>query len=113
MANKSTTGGKKAQYASYKASNKQESNRKRKLERALKLHPNNTQIEVALKNIGYRRGTPKAAHWSHTSKHLAQLSKSFAKRISGQVIPDVSSKDMDKLFMRAHDGNGALVWNQA
>jgi hypothetical protein len=113
MATKSRSKHQEGLYKSYQASKRQETNRKRKLTKLAKEQPNNEQIAAALKNIKYRRGTPKARHWSKTSKHFAQLLKSFAKRQSGFSVPSVSSKDMGKLSARAHDEHGALVWNQS
>lgn len=112
MAGKVSSKLQQGHYSSYKSSNRQAINRKAKLERALKAAPNNEQIVAALKNIGYRRGTPKSSQWSHTSKYHAQLAKSFTKG-EPKVFPDFSAKDMDKLFTRAHDGQGALVWNHS
>ena len=75
--NKSTGSGKSAQAARYKVERKWESNRLKKLTRALKKNPENIQIEEAIKNIAYRRKTPKTPVWSHTSKADAQRAKRF------------------------------------
>lgn len=76
MANK-TSKGQEGYYASYKASNKQAKNRKIKLERQLKKQPNNEQVALALKNIMYRRKTPKTPFWSHSMINQAKLIKEF------------------------------------
>lgn len=68
---------KTGQAAEYKNSKRWESNRRKKLERALKAHPNNKQIEEALKNIVYRRKTPKTPQWSKTKIRIAGLFKRF------------------------------------
>lgn len=87
MGNKSKSGGAEAQSSSYKNSKRWESNRKRKLLRALKQHPNNTQIEEALKNIKYRRKTPTTRFWSPSRVRIAALFKLF----NGKVNPEMFS----------------------
>lgn len=76
MATKSQ-GNAKAKRDQYKSSKRMESNRKIKLERQIKLQPNNEQLKVALKDIGYRRKTPKVPFWSHTMIKTAKLFKLF------------------------------------
>lgn len=76
MSNKSGNS-KTSQAALYQSTKRWESNRRRKLERALKAHPNNTQIEQALKNIVYRRKTPKTRVWSATKIRQASMFKRF------------------------------------
>ena len=68
---------KSGQAAEYKSSKRWETNRRRKLERALKSHPNNLQIVEAHKNISYRRCTPKTRNWTKTKIRLASLLKRF------------------------------------
>ena len=99
-----------AAYKAYQASKRQEVNRKRKLTKLLKMFPANEQIEMALKNIKYRRKTPKTQHWSHTSKAWAQTQKEFKKPGYG-LQRKVAEKDMFKLRARAHDAEGNLIWN--
>ncbi len=67
-------------YASYKSSQKWKQNRERKLLKLIKQHPNNLQLQKALDNISYRRGTPKAPRWSHSAKAKAQLLNEFKVR---------------------------------
>lgn len=110
MSTKTHSKHQKELYASYKAGNRMAINRKRKLERALKLAPNNEQIALALKTIGYRRKTPKTSQWSHTSKAFAHTKKQFAKQ-SQVVIASMPEKAMYRLKARAHDSEGNLVWN--
>lgn len=94
-------------YKSYQAQGRQAANRKKKLERTLKAQPNNEQVQKALQNIKYRRHTPKAPQWSHTSKAWAQLEKAFKK--AKHVVEKVSEKDMFKLRARVHGKE--LLWN--
>lgn len=60
MANKKVTSpGQKLLYAAYKATNRYDKNRKRRLDRHLKAHPNDKQAEKARKGvITYRRQKP-------------------------------------------------------
>lgn len=76
MANKVSKNRQNA-YAGYKAANRWKTNREIKLHRALKRDPNNLQIVAALKNISYRRHTPKASFWTHSMKRTAQVIKGF------------------------------------
>ncbi len=77
MAN-STSKSKTAYYASYKSSNRCVTNRKKKLERALKEQPNNAQIPLAIADARYRRRTPTNTMWKASQKRVAQLIKEFA-----------------------------------
>lgn len=112
MATKSRSKHQEGLYKSYQASNRQATNRKRKLNKLAKEQPNNEQITAALKNIKYRRGTPKARHWSKQAIHAAMLAKSFSRR-SNASVQAVPGHEMSKLYMRAHDEHGALVWTQS
>lgn len=76
MASK-TSKGQEGYYASYKAGNKHAKNRKTKLERQLKLQPNNEQVKNALNDIHYRRKTPTTSMWSHKQISTAKLFKEF------------------------------------
>lgn len=90
MANKSGSAGRTAKAAAYKTSRRWEANRRRKLERQLKLNPNNAvQIEAALKNIVYRRKTPTNRTWSPTRRQTAILYKRF----TGKVNMDIFSNN--------------------
>ena len=86
MANKSGSS-KVSQAATYKGSKRWETNRMTKLLRAQKLHPNNEQIATALKNIYYRRKTPKVGVWSSSRRRIAQLMKEF----KGVCHPEIFS----------------------
>ena len=74
---KSSSKGKQTQYDLYKSKQTWKANRERKLLRALQRNPGNAkQIEAAIKNITYRRKTPKATIWNKTKIRTAQLIKS-------------------------------------
>jgi hypothetical protein len=76
MASK-TSKGAEAYFARYKTSKTWETNRKRKLERALKEQPNNENIKLALKNIHYRRKTPTSPYWSASMIKTAKMYKQW------------------------------------
>jgi hypothetical protein len=76
-------------YAKYKSSKTWETNRKARLERALKAQPNNEQIKAALKGMVYRRKTPGPLGWSAQDKAAAQLYR----RIAGYFDRGILSKD--------------------
>lgn len=76
-------------YGSYKVSNRWKTNRERKLTKMLKQQPNNKQIEEALKNLRYRRKTPKTPQWTNRTKYLAQLIKSAC----GYCSPNIFNKN--------------------
>jgi hypothetical protein len=76
-------------YAKYKTAGTHATNRAKKLQRALKKHPNNEQILAALKDIRYRRGTPKNPTWSHSMIDMAKRVKRFV----GVFNKDYFSKD--------------------
>jgi hypothetical protein len=86
MANKSKSKTAENYSALYKSSNRQASNRKRKLERQLKLQPNNEQVKLALKNIGYRRRTPTTPTWSASWIRVAKLFKEFGGRFDRDIM---------------------------
>jgi len=80
-------------------SNRWEVNRKRKLEKQLKLQPNNKQVELALQNIHRRRKTPNAREWSHSWRRIAQLFKLFRGRFDRDIMssnPTVAAAAMQK-----------------
>lgn len=102
-------------FARYKQSNLYASNRRRKLQKQLKLQPGNAeQINTALANITWRRKKPTVAKWSHSAINDIILSKLFAK---GPAIPKSPKIDEPKakyrefsLAARAHN-RGVLVWS--
>jgi hypothetical protein len=70
-----------SQAAMYKSNKRWVTNRKRRLLRAQKKHPNNEQIAVALKGLHYRRKTPTTPAWSSTRRKIAVLIKEFKGRV--------------------------------
>lgn len=90
MSNKSKSQSRTLQSTKYKTERRWESNRRRKLERALKDNPNNAEaITLALKNINYRRKTPKTSFWSKTNIAIAKVYKEF----TGKVNMDMFSSN--------------------
>lgn len=78
MANKKTSDARKGAYTNYKTRGTQAKNRRIKLEAQLKKQPGNeSQITLALGNIGYRRRTPKTPVWSASMIATARLYKAF------------------------------------
>lgn len=67
-------------------SNQWEVNRKRKLEKQLKLQPNNEQVKLALQNIHRRRKTPTNREWSKSWIRVAKLFKLFAGRFDRDIM---------------------------
>jgi len=130
---KTSSKSKTSYYSQYKTTSKWAANRKRKLERQLKLQPGNAeQIKAAIGNISYRRGTPKNPVWSHGNRRIATLFKEFAgyapvdlfssnPKVQAQALqrfnperkfvnlPD--GKVSFSLAARAHDKQGKLVWS--
>lgn len=86
MANKSKSGGAEAQSSNYKNAKRWESNRRRKLLKAQKQHPNNLQIAEALKNIKYRRKTPTTSFWNPTRMNIAKLFKLFTGKVNVEMF---------------------------
>lgn len=130
---KTSSKSKTAYYSQYKTSSRWAANRKRKLERQLKLQPGNEeQLKAAIGNISYRRGTPKNPMWSHSARRTAQLFKLFTGRgpielfssnqkIQAQALqyfnPDrkfvglSEEKVSFSIGARAHDKQGNRVWS--
>ncbi len=73
----------------YKSSKRWETNRLRRLERALKRNPENTQISLAMKNMVYRRQDRKTRPWSHSKRRQAELFRKFV----GCVYVDMFSSN--------------------
>lgn len=76
----------KASPAASGKSNRWEINRKRKLEKQLKLQPNNKQVELALQNIHRRRKTPTNREWSKSWIRIAKLFKLFSGRFDRNIM---------------------------
>ena len=87
---KTSSKGKQACYDLYKTKQTWKHNRERKLLRALQKNPGNAkQIEAAIKNITYRRKTPKATIWNKTKIREAQL----IRQVCGSCPHDVFSSN--------------------
>lgn len=116
-------------YAQYKSTQRWRTNRERRLKQLLKSQPNNQQIVQALKDVKYRRCTPKSEFWSRGNIYMAQLFKQFTGRAplalfsSNQktvqqalqtAVPLASKPGSDRvsfsLAARAHDGHGSPIW---
>lgn len=130
---KTVSKSKQAYYTVYKNTSRWAANRKRKLERQLKLQPGNEeQIKKAIGNISYRRATPKGRVWAHSHRRVAQLFKQFAGYAPQTLFssnPKVQSAALQyinpsrefknlpegkvsfSLAARAHDSLGNLVWS--
>ena len=68
----------KGYYSMYKAGKVWQTNRLRKLHRALKRNPENAeQINKAISAVSYRRKTPSTSQWSATKVKWAALFKKF------------------------------------
>lgn len=87
---KTSSKSKQAQYDLYKSKQTWKANRERKLLRALQKNPGNAkQIEAAIKNITYRRKTPKTKVWSKTRIKIAQLMR----QVCGSCPHDIFSSN--------------------
>jgi hypothetical protein len=87
---KTSSKSKQAQYDLYKSKQTWKANRERKLLRALQKNPGNAkQIETAIKNITYRRKTPKTKVWSKTKIKVAQLMR----QVCGSCPHDIFSSN--------------------
>lgn len=84
-----TSKGRENYFALYKSSKRYEANRKLKLQRQLKLQPNNENLRTALSAIRPCRKTPNSPQWSHTDIRQAKLFKEF----TGRANPDLFSKN--------------------
>jgi len=119
-------------WSRYQTNKLWEVNRKKKLNRHLKTHPNDSCAEKALSNIKYRRKTPKAPFWTSGNIRIAQLFKQFAGRVNvnmfnanhkieqdalntynkptGLVKVNQTSRVSFSIGARAHDGQGRPAW---
>lgn len=131
MANKSGGASKTGQAATYKTMKRWETNRKRRLENLLLKNPENKEVELALKNIRYRRKTPTTPFWSSTRRRVAGLFKLYTGRVNMDIFsnnekvagpalmvagpyskmryPNVQEKTMFSIGVRARVG--AQQWN--
>lgn len=80
MATKTRSAHQKQLYASYKAQNRWEINKRKKIARHLKKYPNDTCATEALKRgFKYSRQNPKSQIWSHSDKAAAKLFTEFGR----------------------------------
>lgn len=130
MAGKSSSKSQDAYYSMYKTSQRWKSNRERRLKKLLAKHPNNKQIQQAIKDLSYRRKTPgTVGSWSKTNIQIAKLFKQFVGRVDKDIFSSnpklqapalmlhgkqstkpVAGKVDFTLAARAHDKRGQLVW---
>ena len=75
-------------------------NRKKKLERILKQQPNNEQVKMALKDIHYRRQTPKTSVWSASAKRVKDLVSNWCNDAKPYISDTISAKHMFSLKTR-------------
>lgn len=107
-----------------------EANRKRRLERTLKVQPNNEQVQAALKSTKARRKASIKRVWSHSARALAQLFKQFSGSAPVTLFSTNQKIQQEALMVRrdstnykvpqgkvnfslgarAHDSKGNLVW---
>jgi hypothetical protein len=105
MSSKKSSKSDVTQHGLYKTQNRYEANKRRKLLKLLKKHPNNTQISDALKSIKWGRKTPNTKVWSKQKIRFEMLKKEF----KAAKIVEGSSKYMFALGTRAHS-NGEYLW---
>lgn len=116
MAQSKTSKSNEAYFTRYKTQGIYAKNRRKRLERAQKEQPNNSQIATALKELGsYRRGTPKVSKWNATSIAQVMLAKLF--KVPDQPVSSKKTHAFPKklrsdfsIASRAHDKQGNLVW---
>lgn len=90
---------KKEQHGAYKAQSRYTKNRKAKLERHLKKHPEDVAAQKALDNVGSdpRREKPKSKVWSSQSRQKAQMLASVG-------INGMHALGSDKVSAKIGDG---------
>lgn len=104
MAKKGSSKSQEGYYGHYKTSGKHAKNRKIKLERQLKLQPNNEQVKQALLDIKYRRRTPGNNVWSHSGIALAKVFKAFSGNFNQNILsnnPRVAAEALQSLKSKA------------
>lgn len=107
MSSKPTGGSAKARRDQYKSTKRMETNRKIKLQRQMKLQPNNKNLEPALAAVMYRRKTPKVSVWSHTAIKTAKLFKLFGGRFDPKMLqadPKISQAALSQQSVVAAQG---------
>lgn len=103
--------GKKAYHTRYKTNGVYAKNKRSKLEKQLKLQPNNDQVKLALKDIAsYRRKAPKVPYWSHTMRKTAQMLKKVHGRFDSNIFhndPKVAAAALAGLPSRTYQSKTA------
>jgi hypothetical protein len=92
---KGSSKGAQTSYANYKSQNRFTANRKRKLLKAQKSHPNNLQIAEALENIKYRRKIPGKSVWTKTKIAIAAMNTKYHKK---EKLPKMHPSEEKKMF---------------
>jgi hypothetical protein len=102
MATKTRSAHQKSLYQAYKAQNRWEINKRKKLARHLKNYPNDTCAANALKRgFTYSRRDPKSHIWNHTDKATAKLFTEFGR--SGQEVLLMKKERMQKVRKAADE----------
>ena len=117
-------------WSRYKSNKTWETNRKRKLAKHIKHHPNDQVAIKATSNIKYRRQTPKAPFWTPGMIRTAGLFKEFAGYVNKEIF-NTNHKMRDEALAsynrrtghtnstsridysigaRAHNGYGNRAW---
>jgi hypothetical protein len=111
MSSKPTGGSAKARRDQYKSTKRMETNRKIKLQRQMKLQPNNKNLEPALAAVMYRRKTPKVQVWSHTAIKTAKLFKLFGGRFDPKMLQADPKISQAALSMQSPRASTPIEWN--
>lgn len=83
-------------------------NRKKKLERIIKEQPNNEKAAMALKDIHYRRQTPKTTAWLASAKREAILVAEFRKATNVAANTEKASRPTDGEISAAYKNMFAI-----
>lgn len=100
MANKSGGASKVGQASSYKTNRTWERNRIRRLKKLMIVYPNNQELQKAVGNVHYRRGTPKVPFWSASRRYQARLFKSFVGRVDMDMFSNNEKLSGPALFSK-------------
>ena len=97
-------------WSRYKSNKVWETNRKRKLAKHLKKHPNDKIAERATQNIKYRRGTPKDPQWTPGNIRVAMLFKEFAGHVNKDMFN--SNHKIQQEALASYNSKGLVRVNQ-
>lgn len=97
MSNKKSGTGREAQYSRYKATNACTKNKVARLTRLLKKFPENKQLELAIKTVGYSRKKASTHQWSKT-----RIRETMILRPSTNPLPAAESGSMFALGKRVY-----------